>query len=68
MVATTQVVDSGTAIETTTTQVAETVIVVEETDICRASCSNDVGTEVCTFTTKLDISVSDLGGCYWLNC
>ena len=58
--ATTQVVDSGTATETAS--------VVEETDICRASCSNDTGTEVCTFTAKLDLFASDLGMCYWPIC
>ena len=49
-------------------QFVETSSVVEETDICRASCSNDTGTEVCTFTAKLDIFASDLGRCYGLIC
>jgi hypothetical protein len=53
--------NAATAPDNSTAQIAETTGVANETEICRASCSNDTGIEVCTFTAKLDIFASDLG-------
>lgn len=47
----------------------ETTSVVNEPEICRATCETGTnGTEICTFTVKLDFFASDLGAFYFEEC